>query len=423
MSISIVVPELGESILEATIAHWLKREGERVAQGEPLVELETDKVNLEIPALQSGVLKRIERKDQEDVKVGDVIGVIEDAPEPASGITPSEVEKVVPQKKPDSQTETEASTSAVSQPPASNPPPVTTPVAQRLVRDLGVDVSRVTGSGPGGRVTKTDVETFLQQHPKITQPQPTPQPATLPPLPIAPLTSEMRREERRKMSRRRRTIAQRLIEVQQTAAILTTFNEVDMSQVMDLRKRHNESFLARYGVKLGITSFFVKATIGALKTFPLLNAEVLGDEILVKYYYDIGVAVGSPEGLVVPVLRDADRMSFAEIEGKIAELVLKTDEGKLTLEDLRGGTFSITNGGVFGSLMSTPILTPPQVGILGLHKIEKRPVVVDEQVSIRPMMYVALSYDHRIVDGREAVQFLVKVKELIEDPEALLLEG
>ena len=273
-------------------------------------------------------------------------------------------------------------------------------------------------------MTKTDVENYIQQHATLSKAEALALSGTIPSVVEAPIeTGEPRREERIKMSRRRRTIAQRMVEVHQTAAMLTTFNEVDMTQVMDLRKRHNESFQERYGVKLGITSFFVKAAIGALKAFPLLNAEVQGDEMLVKYYYDLGVAVGSPEGLVVPVLRDADRMSFAAIEAKIAEFVRKTDEGKLTLEDLRGGTFSITNGGVFGSLMSTPILTPPQVGILGLHKIEKRPVVIDDQVIIRPMMYLALSYDHRIVDGREAVQFLVRVKELIEDPVSLLLEG
>jgi 2-oxoglutarate dehydrogenase E2 component (dihydrolipoamide succinyltransferase) len=440
MAISVVVPELGESVLEATIAHWLKQEGERVTAGEPLVELETDKVNLEVAARQSGILRRIARKEQEDVKVGDVIGVIDEATEPLPG-----------------QGEGQATIDYAAHPAAApgeqeNAVPVATPVAQRLAIDLGVNVSQVPGSGPAGRVTKADVENYLRQRDveetsakgqsttsteapglseQAAQPaapvkvqelvspgplSPTPPSAALPALPP-------RREERIKMSRRRRTIAQRLVEVHQTAAMLTTFNETDMSQVMDIRKRRNESFQKRYGVKLGITSFFVKAAVGALKAFPLLNAEVQGDEMLVKYYYDIGVAIGSEQGLVVPVLRDADRMSFAAIEGKIAELVQKTDEGKLTLEDLRGGTFSITNGGIFGSLMSTPILTPPQVGILGLHKIEKRAVVIDDQVVVRPMMYLALSYDHRIVDGREAVQFLVRIKELIEDPESLLLEG
>ncbi len=439
MSVSIVVPELGESVLDATIAHWLKQEGDKVAQGEPLVELETDKVNLQVSALQSGVLKRIERKEQEDVKVGDVIGVIEEGGESGSapGAKPAE-----PSEKAKTAAPGQLSASQQSQQPSqpsSNPlespgeagtptkdnnlrPSPVSPVAQRLGRDLGVDVSAVPGTGPGGRVTRSDVEKFMQQKPveSPTKDDGENVPSiSLPPGPLSPA----RLEERIKMSRRRRTIAQRLVEVHQTTAMLTTFNEVDMSEIMDLRQRRNESFQKRYGVKLGITSFFVKAAIGALKVFPLLNAEVQGDEMLVKHYYDIGIAVGSPEGLVVPVLRDVDRMSFAEIESQIAELVRKTDEGKLTLEDLRGGTFSITNGGVYGSLMSTPILTPPQVGILGLHKIEKRPVVVEDQVIVRPMMYLALSYDHRIVDGREAVQFLVRVKQLAEDPESLLLEG
>lgn len=234
---------------------------------------------------------------------------------------------------------------------------------------------------------------------------------------------DWRSEERVKMSRRRRTIAQRLVEAQHTAAMLTTFNEIDMSAVMELRKRRGEEFQKRYDVKLGFMSFFVKASLGALKAFPEVNAEIQGDEMILKHYYDIGIAIGAEEGLVVPVLKDADRMTFAGIEKRIGEYVEKTQAGKLTLDDLRGGTFTITNGGVFGSLMSTPILTPPQVAILGMHKIEKRPVVVNDEVVIRPMMYVALSYDHRIVDGQEAVQFLVRVKELIEDPESMLLEG
>jgi 2-oxoglutarate dehydrogenase E2 component (dihydrolipoamide succinyltransferase) len=448
MSVPIVVPELGESVLDATIAHWLKQEGDPVAAGEPLVELETDKVNLEVAAQQAGILSRIDRKEQEDVKVGDVIGLIEETAQPvqeaASGGEGPAVSKAAagtPEKE-------------AAEMPVSLPAPPITPVAWRIVSELGVDPSQVPGSGPGGRVTRADVENFLTSAPQASampavsppaaappgaakqgevpaQPSSTPvkpagisstpQAAALPAAALPPLPA--RREERIKMTRRRRTIAQRLVEVSQTAAMLTTFNEADMTQMMDLRQRRNESFLKRYGVKLGITSFFVKAAVGALKAFPLLNAEVQGDEMLVKYYYDIGIAVGSPEGLVVPVLRDADRLSFAEIEMKIAEFAQKTDEGKLTLDDLRGGTFSITNGGVFGSLMSTPILTPPQVGILGLHKIEKRPVVWQDQVAIRPMMYLALSYDHRIVDGREAVQFLVRVKELIEDPESMLLES
>jgi 2-oxoglutarate dehydrogenase E2 component (dihydrolipoamide succinyltransferase) len=303
-------------------------------------------------------------------------------------------------------------------------------VAKRLAEDQGVDLTQVPPSGPGGRATKQDVQVYLEQQ-KIAEARPAPpQGVVEPPRPAIPslvqptfAVERQTREERVRLSRRRQTIARRLVEAQHTAAMLTTFNEIDMSAVADLRKRRKESFVERHGVNLGLMSFFVKATIGALKTFPQLNAEIQGDEVILKYYYDIGIAVGAAEGLVVPVLRDADRMSFAQIEKTIKEFVRKSEEGSLTLEDLRGGTFTITNGGVFGSLLSTPILNPPQVGILGLHKIEERPVVLRGEIVVRTMMYVALSYDHRIVDGREAVQFLVRLKELVEDPEALLLEG
>jgi 2-oxoglutarate dehydrogenase E2 component (dihydrolipoamide succinyltransferase) len=287
-----------------------------------------------------------------------------------------------------------------------------TPVAKRLAQEQGVDLAQVPGRGPAGRVTKQDVQSYLVER-KPEQELP----------PALPALAAGRQEERVRMSRRRRTIARRMVEAQQIAAMLTTFNETEMSAVMELRRRRKESFQERHGVSLGIVSFFVKASIGALKDFPRLNAEIQGDDIVLKHYYDIGVAIGAPEGLVVPVLRDADRMSFAEIEQAIKTFVQKAEDNTLSLEDLRGGTFTITNGGVFGSLLSTPILNPPQVGILGLHKIEERPIVFNGEVVIRPMMYVALSYDHRIVDGREAVQFLVRVKELIEDPETLLLEG
>jgi 2-oxoglutarate dehydrogenase E2 component (dihydrolipoamide succinyltransferase) len=315
-------------------------------------------------------------------------------------------------------------------------------VARRLADDQGVDLTQVAASGPGGRVTKHDVEAYLQQRPAeppVASEPPAP-PVAVVPAPVAPeppavtptapltnsqlpITSSPRREERVRMSRRRRTIARRLVEAQQTAAMLTTFNEIDMGAVMDIRKRRKEWFKEKHGVGLGFMSFFVKASLGALKAFPMVNAEIQGDEIVTKHYYDIGMAIGSEEGLVVPVLRDADRMSFAEIEETIEGFVEKSRNDNLSLDDLRGGTFTITNGGVFGSLLSTPILNPPQVGILGLHKIEERPIARQGQVVIRPMMYVALTYDHRLVDGREAVQFLVRVKELIEDPETMLIEG
>jgi 2-oxoglutarate dehydrogenase E2 component (dihydrolipoamide succinyltransferase) len=409
----IKVPDMGESIVDATISHWIKHEGDPVAVGEPLVELETAKVNLEVSAQQGGILSRILHRESEDVQVGEVIGLIaanSSSPAPAAPEAVLQASQPAPVV-----VENPAGRSAE----ASSQPRVT-PVARRVAQDQGVDLSHVAGTGPGGRVTKTNV---LGHIPGDAAPQP----VQVRPAPVTNSTpasiSTGRGEERIKMSRRRRTIAERLVQAQQTAAMLTTFNELDMGAIMALRARHNEAFQARYGVKLGITSFFIKAAIGALKAFPLLNAEIQGDEIVYKHYFDIGVAVAAPGGLVVPVIRDADRLSFAETEQRIGAFAAKASSDTLTLEDLRGGTFTITNGGVFGSLMSTPILTPPQVGILGLHKIEKRPVVVDDQVVIRQMMYVALTYDHRLVDGREAVQFLARVKELAESPESLLLEG
>jgi 2-oxoglutarate dehydrogenase E2 component (dihydrolipoamide succinyltransferase) len=302
--------------------------------------------------------------------------------------------------------------------------PIVTPVAKRMAESEGVDISQISGTGPGGRITKQDVQARLSTVSRgplsVSSEQFV---VSLPPSPLPFPFAQPEREKRIKMSRRRRTIAQRLIEAQQTAALLTTFNEVDMGAVMDMRKRRQETFSKNHGVKLGFSSFFVKAAVGALKAFPQLNAEIQGDEIVLKHYYDIGMAVGAEEGLVVPVIRDADRKSFADIEKAVRDLAQKAQDGSLTLEDLRGGTFTITNGGVFGSMLSTPILNPPQVGILGLHNIVERPIARNGEVIIRPIMYVALTYDHRIVDGREAVQFLVKVKELIEDPENLLLEG
>jgi 2-oxoglutarate dehydrogenase E2 component (dihydrolipoamide succinyltransferase) len=292
-----------------------------------------------------------------------------------------------------------------------------TPSARRLAQEHGIDLKDVSGTGSGNQITLQDVQNRIdqQQQPKVEKAPEAKARAT------APVAPGERREERERLSRRRRTIAQRLVEAQHNAAMLTTYNEVDMSSVMDLRKRHKDSFQKKNGVRLGIVSFFVKAAIGALKEFPQINSELQGDELILKYYYDIGVAIGAEEGLVVPVLRDADRMSVAEIEIAIRSFVEKSNGGTLSLEDLRGGTFTITNGGVFGSLMSTPILNPPQVAILGLHKIEERPVAQNGQVVIRPMMYLALSYDHRVVDGRESVQFLARLKSFIEDPASLVL--
>ncbi|MCB9151737.1 MAG: 2-oxoglutarate dehydrogenase complex dihydrolipoyllysine-residue succinyltransferase [Caldilineaceae bacterium] len=433
MATNIVVPALGESVVEATVARWLKNEGDAVRSGEALVELETDKVDLEVPAESDGVLTKITRQAGEDVQIGDVLGVLDaSAAADASDAKADTAENTEPDTAaaPAASASTADKSSAEAEPtPAQAPTPTAedapkgeaTPVAKRMAADSNVDLRNVSGSGPGGRVTKEDVERFVQQSEQTPAIQPRPAAASSAPA------ADSRGEERIPMSRRRRTIAQRLVEAQQTAAMLTTFNEVDMTAVMDIRKRRRESFAEQHGVGLGFTSFFVKAAIGALKAFPPINGEIQGNDIVLKPYYDIGIAVGAEEGLVVPVLRNADRLSFAQIEQQVKDFVQKSRDGALSIDDLRGGTFTITNGGVFGSLLSTPILNPPQVGILGLHKIEERPVVVTKdgakEIAIRPMMYVALSYDHRMVDGREAVQFLVKVKELIEDPETLLLEG
>jgi 2-oxoglutarate dehydrogenase E2 component (dihydrolipoamide succinyltransferase) len=407
MPTNIVVPEVGESIVDARVAKWLKQEGDTVAAGEALVELETDKVDVEVPAPKAGVLKTIAHGDGADVKIGDVLGTIEEgaatrADAPGAGAQATKKTEST-EKKPNG---------------GDGAPTPATPSARKLAREKDVSIAAVKADGP--RVTRADVEKSAK--PAAIQPalQSAKGPATSPP-PSPPRAS--RTEERVRMSKRRATIAKRLVEAQRTAAMLTTFNEVDMSAVMTLRARRKEAFKAQHGVPLGIASFFVKAAVAALREVPRLNAEIQGDEMVLKRYYDIGIAVGAAEGLVVPVLRDADRLSFAEIEGGIRDFAARANDGTLTLEDLRGGTFSITNGGVYGSLMSTPILNPPQVGILGLHAIKDRPAVAGGQVVVRPMMYTALTYDHRIVDGAEAVRFLVRIKELVEDPAALLLQS
>jgi 2-oxoglutarate dehydrogenase E2 component (dihydrolipoamide succinyltransferase) len=439
MPVEVRVPSsLGESVVEATVGSWLKGEGETVAAGEALVELETDKVNVEVAAERDGVLERIERRQGDTVRPGEVLAVLADggagasgdrarvsgdrarAPQAAAPAEPATSQGSAPGAR---AAEPDAGQAPPPQPPAPEPDrPHSSPLARRLAEEHGVDLGKVAGTGTGGRVTREDVERFVQEQRKDAPAAAPAQPAAPPPAP-APRAADARGEERVRMSRRRQTIAQRLLEAQRTAAMLTTFNEVDMTAVMALRKRRRDAFKERHGVGLGFMSFFTKAVVGALKAFPRLNAEVQGEEMVLKRYYDVGIAVGVEEGLVVPVVRDADRKSFAEIEREIAELGERARTNKLTLEDLRGGTFTITNGGVFGSLLSTPILSPPQVGILGMHRIQERPVAHDGQVVIRPMMYLALTYDHRIVDGREAVQFLVRVRELIEDPESLLLEG
>jgi 2-oxoglutarate dehydrogenase E2 component (dihydrolipoamide succinyltransferase) len=420
MPINITVPELGESVVEATIVRWFKSEGDPVRIGEPLVELETEKANFEIAAEKEGTLSSILKRDGDDVEVGEVLGVIEEG-KAGEAPRPKEAPKAAAQAKEE-----------ITKMPESGPAEKVTPVARRIAEEKQVDLGKVEGTGPSSRITKEDVEAYIEKKAEQTAQAETPkaEPARgkSPALVEAKEATILRisrdaREERIKMSRRRRTIARRMLEATQSTAMLTTFNEIDMSAVMELRRRRKESFKEKFGVSLGLNSFFVKAAIGALKEFPQVNAEIDGDDMIIKHYFDIGVAIGATEGLVVPVLRNADSMSFAAIEKGIKDFAQRAEDNTLTLEEIMGGTFTITNGGVFGSLMSTPILNPPQSGILGLHKIEDRAVAVNGSVVIRPMMYVALSYDHRIVDGREAVQFLVRIKELIEDPESLLLEG
>jgi 2-oxoglutarate dehydrogenase E2 component (dihydrolipoamide succinyltransferase) len=420
MLANLVVPSLGESVVEATVGHWRKAEGDFVNVGEVAVELETDKVGLEVGATHAGVLSRIERREGETVKIGDVLAVIEEAAAPPAVRVEQPREIVTAPPEPKAVQEAPPHESPAASDVEANPAPRATPSARRLALEKGVDLRRVSPAAEATPVTPADVEGYARSRQVSAEPLATQgRPATA----AAPPAESARREERVRMSRRRLTIATRLVEALHTAALVTTFNDIDMSAVTELRRRSKESFKERYGVSLGIVSFFVKAAIAALRAFPRLNAEIQGDEVVIKHYYDIGVAVGASEGLVVPVIRDADRMSFGGLEQTIKAYVQKAETGTLTLEELRGGTFTISNGGVFGSLLSTPILNPPQVAILGLHRIEDRPVNVEGQVRIRPMMYVALSYDHRIVDGLEAVRFLGHIKELIENPGDLLLEG
>ena len=414
---NIVVPQLGESVVEARVARWLKQEGDRVETGEPVVELETDKIDLEVGSDRAGVLSSIKHKEGDDVKVGEVLAVVSESAAKGEGGKDKgeggrEKGEDGREKGDGGRGKGEARTGKEE-----GDAPRATPTALRIAKEHDVDIGKVQGSGTGGRVTKQDVRTAIAP-PDVASGTPTPQPTNAP-APRADMST--RREERKRMSKRRLTIARRLVEAQRTAAMLTTFNEVDMTAVMALRERRKDSFKQQYGVSLGITSFFVKAALAALRAFPEVNAEIQQEEVVYKYYYDIGIAVGAEGGLVVPVLRNADQMSFAQIELAIRDFADRAAKGALTLDDLTGGTFTVTNGGVFGSLMSTPILNPPQVGILGLHKVQERAVPLNGEIAIRSMMYVALSYDHRLVDGREAVQFLVRIKELVEDPANLLL--
>ncbi|MFE6797029.1 2-oxoglutarate dehydrogenase complex dihydrolipoyllysine-residue succinyltransferase [Paenibacillus chitinolyticus] len=421
----IKVPELGESITEATISKWLVTEGSTVSQGDLLLELETDKVNLEISAEQDGVLSEIRKQEGDNVSVGEIVGVIG----ASSGATASAAPAAAPEapkaaEAPAASPSAEASAKAPAASAAASDSAslAASPAARKLARERGIDLSQVKSQDPIGRVYQDDVKSHGTQ---------AAQPASAPAAAKSAGAGQAAQQavpgkpvERKRMSRRRQTIANRLVEAQHTAAMLTTFNEVDMTAILDVRKRRKQAFLDKHDVGLGFMSFFTKAVVGALKKFPHLNAEIDGDDIVVKQFYDIGIAVSAKEGLVVPVVREADRLSFADIEKQIGDLAGKARANTLALSDLQGGTFTITNGGVFGSLLSTPILNAPQVGILGMHKIQIRPVAIDaERMENRPMMYIALSYDHRIVDGSEAVRFLVTVKELLEDPESLLLEG
>ena len=426
MSSNIVVPALGESVTEATVAKWMKQQGDSIAVDEALVELETDKVTLEVFAPAAGVLSEIRVPEGQTVEVGAVLGIIGDGAGKPAAAKPAAAPATA---KPAPAAAPAPAKAAAPAAPAAETAPLA-PAVRKLIEENRLDAVAIPASGKDGRLTKEDVQNYLQARAAKTPPaapqpvaRPVPAPAAPPPV-IAPAAPRDLgpREERVRMTRLRKRIAERLKLAQNTAAMLTTFNEVDMTNVMMLRAHHKDTFEKKHGVKLGFMSFFVKAAIVALKEIPAVNGEIDGDDIIYKNHYDIGVAVGTEQGLVVPVVRDADAMNFADIEKKIAELGVKARDRKLTIEDLTGGTFTISNGGVYGSLMSTPILNPPQSGILGMHKIQPRPIAVTDKIEIRPMMYLALSYDHRIVDGREAVTFLVRIKECIEDPQRILLD-
>jgi 2-oxoglutarate dehydrogenase E2 component (dihydrolipoamide succinyltransferase) len=396
----ILVPTLGESVTEATVSKWLKKEGQSVKRDEPVLELETDKVTLEVNAPSDGVVSRIIAGEGQTVGVGAILGELS----AANDVAKPAVAAVAPTPAP--------SAAPVAAPPVAEVK--SAPAARKIAADNNISVASVPPTGPKGNVTKDDVQNFLAAN----QSAPTPKPAA----PAAPRALKDR-EERVRMTKLRQVIAGRLKEAQNTAAILTTYNEVDMTAVMEMRNEYKDVFEKKHGTKLGFMSFFVKAAIQALKEFPAVNAEIDGTDIIYKNYYDIGVAVSTPQGLIVPVVRDADQLSMAKIEGTIVDLGNRARDGKLKLEEMQGGTFTITNGGVFGSLMSMPILNTPQSGILGMHKIQQRPMVMkDGKIEARPMMYLAFSYDHRIIDGREAVGFLVRVKEAIENPQRMLLD-
>lgn len=431
MSIDVKVPVFPESVEEGTIMAWHKQVGEAVQADEKIAEIETDKVILEVIAATAGVLEEVRKPEGASVAGSEVIGRIAEGSETAAA----------PPPKPESEPDPEPKAEPVPEPPPTEKPAAAMPVpsaepagafpavaaigpaARKLIQENGLDPSQIRGSGRRGQITKTDVLNYVATQSASSPAAPAPTAAAAP-LPSSPTAdgSPDRREERVPMSRLRARIAERLVEAQQTAAILTTFNEVDMKPVMDLRNRYKKEFEQAHGVRLGFMSFFVKASIEALRKFPTVNGSIEGQDLIYHSYYDIGIAVSSPRGLVVPILRDADQLSYAEVEAGIRELGEKAAENRLALDDLQGGTFTLSNGGVFGSMLSTPILNPPQSAILGMHAINQRPVAVDGQVEIRPVMFLALSYDHRMIDGREAVSFLVTIKNLLEDPARLLLQ-
>ncbi|MFP4313457.1 MAG: 2-oxoglutarate dehydrogenase complex dihydrolipoyllysine-residue succinyltransferase [Alphaproteobacteria bacterium] len=422
----IVVPTLGESVSEATVAQWLKKEGEAVKADEPIVELETDKVTLEVNAPADGVITKVTVGEGDTVEVGAILGELEEGAA-ANDEGASKSKSDDKDDKEETKEQKAGGSSSLQNKPVqkddkkSDPEggPKMSPAVRKMVNDNHLDAAQIPASGKEGRLTKDDVQKFIAEGGKDNLPTPMKSEA----LANAQKRDTEPREERVRMTKLRKVIASRLKEAQNTAAMLTTFNEVDMQPVMDLRKQYQDQFVKKHGIKLGFMSFFVKAAINALKEFPAVNAEIDGDEIVYKNYYDIGVAVSTPQGLVVPVIRDADSMSMAEIEEKIVDLGTRARDGKLSMDEMTGGTFTITNGGIFGSMLSTPILNTPQSGILGMHNIVQRPVVMkDGSIQARPMMYLAMSYDHRIIDGREAVSSLVRIKEAIEDPQRLLLD-
>ena len=429
MASEIRVPTLGESVTEATIAQWYKKPGDAVAMDEPLCELETDKVTIEVPAQSAGVLAEVVVNEGETVEVGALLGSIGEG---AGTAAPAASEAAAaPAETPQAETASEAETPQEATPSPAAPtqmaPPdkqidtsALSPAARRVVEEHGLDPAQITGTGKDGRLTKEDALKAAGGG-QTAPASPAPPAAAAPSAAAAPAGGQGAREERVKMTRLRKTIAARLKESQNTAAQLTTFNEVDMGALMDVRREYKDLFEQKYGARLGFMGFFARACVTALSEIPAINAEVTEDEIIYKNYVNMGIAVGTEKGLVVPVIRDVQNMGLADIELAVAEMGRKARDGKLAIDDLQGGTFTISNGGVYGSLMSTPILNMPQSGILGMHKIQERPVVIDGQIVVRPMMYLALSYDHRIVDGKEAVTFLVRVKESLEDPERLLL--